>query len=88
MPYQYYNLAMNAISIKLPDALHHALVQKAKSTARRQSDIVRLALDAYLKNDAQNQPGSCAAQAARWAGMVDGPADLSTNPGHMAGFGQ
>lgn len=79
---------MNAISIKLPDALHHALVQRAKSSARRQSDIVRLALDAYLKNEPQDQPGSCAVQAARWAGMLDGPADLSTNPEHMAGFGQ
>lgn len=79
---------MNAISIKLPDALHHALVQKAKSSASRQSDIVRLALAAYLKNDAQDQPGSCAVKAARWVGMVDGPADLSTNPEYMAGFGQ
>ncbi len=37
---------------------------------------------------AQPQTAICADRASRWAGMGTGPADLSTNPEHMAGFGQ
>lgn len=79
---------MKAISIKLPDPLFHDLVQRAQSSASSQSEIVRTALAAYLQGDVTAQNASCADRAARWIGMVEGAADLSTNPEHLRGFGQ
>ena len=80
---------MKAFSLKLPDALFHDLAERAKSSATSQSDIMRAALTAYLHGDAaQSQTASCAEHASRWIGMVSGPADLATNPAHLAGFGQ
>lgn len=79
---------MKAISIKLPDPLFHDLAQRAKTSASSQSEIIRLALAAYLQRDAQPSTASCADRASRWIGMMQGPADLSTNPDHLRGFGQ
>ena len=79
---------MKAISIKLPDPLFHDLAQRAKSNASTQSEIIRSALVAYLQRDAEPSTASCAERASRWIGMMDGPADLSTNPDHLQGFGQ
>lgn len=85
---RYYNYCMKAISIKLPDPLFHDLVQRAKTSASSQSEIIRSALTAYLQNDLQAPTASCAERASRWTGMAQGPADLSTNPEHLRGFGQ
>jgi hypothetical protein len=41
-----------------------------------------------LQADTQQSSASCAERASRWIGMVDGPADLATNPDHLQGFGQ
>jgi Arc/MetJ-type ribon-helix-helix transcriptional regulator len=85
---EYYNDHMKAISIKLPDPLFHDLAQRAKSSASSQSEIIRTALAAYLCSDAQPSTASCAERASRWIGMMQGPADLSTNAKHLKGFGQ
>ena len=79
---------MKAISIKLPDPLFHDLAQRAKTSAASQSDIVRTALAAYLNSDAKASSASCADRAQRWTGIMQGPADLSTNPKHLDGFGE
>ncbi len=78
---------MKAISIKLPEDMLSSVMQQAVQKSVSQSDIIRNALAAYLASS-QAQPTSAAAQASRWAGMTQGPADLSTNPKHMKGFGQ
>lgn len=88
MSHQYYNREMKAISLKLPDPLFHDLAQRAKTSASSQSEIIRMALAAYLKSDPQAQTASCADRANRWIGLVKGPTDLSTNPEHLRGFGQ
>ena len=79
---------MKAISIKLPDPLFHDLAQRAKSSASSQSEIIRSALAAYLQSDAQPSTASCADRAKRWTGIMQGPADLSTNSAHLDGFGE
>ena len=84
----YYNFAMKAISIKLPDPLFHDLAQRAKTSASSQSEIIRMALAAYLRDDSPASTASCADRASRWAGMLQGPADLASNPDHLDGFGQ
>ena len=83
---------MKAISIKLPDPLFHDLVQRAKTSAASQSDIIRTALAAYLQRDAEGSAhaasASCADRAQRWTGIMQGPADLSTHPKYLDGFGE
>ena len=79
---------MKAISIKLPEPLLHDLAQRAKTSATSQSEIIRTALAAYLQRDAQPSTTSCADRAQRWTGSMQGPADLSTNPKHLDGFGE
>jgi predicted transcriptional regulator len=79
---------MKAISIKLPEPLFYDLAQRAKTSASSQSEIIRSALAAYLKRDAQPSTASCADRAQRWIGIMQGPADLSTNPKHLKGFGE
>ena len=71
---------MKAISLKLPDPLFHDLAQRARTSGSSQSEIVRMALAAYLKSDAKAQTASCADRAKRWTGLAQGPAELSTNP--------
>jgi predicted transcriptional regulator len=78
---------MQAISLRLPDALFFDLMAEAKATAQTQTDIVRAAIAGYLKRKAPTKKISAAALAARFAGTCDGPTDLSTNPKHMEGFG-
>ena len=80
---------MKAFSFKLPDPLFHDLAERARSSGTSRSDIMRAALIAYPRDDAaQPQTASCAERASRWIGMASGPADLATNPEHLAGFGQ
>lgn len=78
---------MKAISLKLPDPLFHDLTQRAKTSTSSQSEIIRIALAAYLQRDVQPTTASCADRAQRWTGSMDGPADLSTNPKYLEGFG-
>ena len=49
---------------------------------------MRSALTAYLKQDAKPSTASCLDRASRWVGIMQGPADLSTNPDHLRGFGE
>ena len=79
---------MKAISIKIPDPLFHDLTVQAKANAISQSEVIRSALSMYLHQSQASEAVSCAQQASRWIGSVDGPSDLSTNAGHLAGFGQ
>ena len=79
---------MKAISIKLPEPLFQDLAQRAKTSASSQSEIIRTALTAYLQRDAQLPSASCADHAQRWTGIMQGPADLSTHPRHLDGFGE
>lgn len=79
---------MKAISLKLPDPLFHDLARRAKTSASSQSEIIRTALAAYLERDVQPATASCADRAQRWTGIMQGSADLSTNPKYLDGFGE
>jgi metal-responsive CopG/Arc/MetJ family transcriptional regulator len=79
---------MKSVSIKLPDPLFHDLAEHAKKSSSNQSEVIRIALAAYLRKDSKPSPASCAERASRWIGLMSGPKDLSTNPKHMRGFGE
>ncbi len=75
---------MRTVSIKLPEALDAAVTELAARQQTNRSAVVREALVAYT---AQRQR-SVTALVDEIAGAFDGPADLSTNPKHMAGYGK
>ena len=83
---------MTVISLKLPEGLAAQLADQARRRQLSKSELVRRALLVYLQAPAvgvaATEP-SAADLVADLVGCCDGaPADLSTNPAHLAGFGE
>ena len=79
---------METASLKLPDALEirrNALIRKRKVS---KSVVIREALAAYLAREGETDSSSFLEAARDLSGMLDGPADLSSNPKHLDGYGQ
>lgn len=77
------------LTVKLPADLDAELKDRAASAHLSKSELVRRALQAYLL-----QSSSELTQASAFDHVADlvgschgGPADLSSNPNHLAGFG-
>jgi predicted DNA-binding protein len=80
---------MKTLSLKLPDALSAKLTAAARKRQTSKSVLVREALESYLADGSQAQPGSFLDLAADLIGSLDsGEGDLSYNPKHMEGFGR
>lgn len=80
---------MKAITLKLPDTLDHRLTHFARQQkAGSKSAVVRQAIELYLNAAPRSAEPSAAVMAARWLGLLDGPADLSTHPKHLEDFGR
>ncbi len=80
---------MKAITLKLPDSLDDELTHFAQShKGESKSSIVRQAIELYLSKAPQTSSQSGAVVAKKWAGIVQGPDDLASNPGHLADFGR
>lgn len=75
---------MRTISIKLPEHLNELLSALARQRRSSRSAVIREAVVAY----ATGPHRSVTAAAGDLAGSLDGPADLSTDPRHMAGYGK
>lgn len=75
---------MKTISVKLPEPLLELLSRRAIELGRPRSELVRDALQRSL----ENRGASCHDAFADVCGVLDGPADLSTDPKHFAGFGE
>jgi Ribbon-helix-helix protein, copG family len=76
---------MKTITVKLPDELATWLSQRARKLNRPQSDLVREALQRVSEGTGGV---SCHDLFSDMCGVIDGPKDLSTNPKHLAGFGE
>jgi len=74
---------MRTISVKLPERLDDALSELALRRTASRSALVREALEAL----ATAPHRSVTAAVDELIGTVDGPADLSTNPERMIGYG-
>jgi Ribbon-helix-helix protein, copG family len=79
---------MKTLSLKLPDALDLKLAAAVARRGAKKSDIVREAIERYVSEDETAKPGSLLEALADLTGSVEGPADLSTNPRYMEGFGR
>lgn len=82
---------MKTRSVKLSKQLDQSLYDRAQARGISGSAVVREALAEYLAgptNGRTHEPLSFGALAADLAGCASGPADLSANPAHMAGYGR
>ncbi len=79
---------MKTISLKLPDGLDQQLAVHARAQRTTKSELVRAALEAYLKKDGRPGSDSCLDLAGDLIGSIEGPSDLSVNPKHLKGFGR
>ena len=80
---------MKVLSFKLSDALERKLSAVAKRRRVGKSDVMREALVRYLDTASEVRRGSFLDLAGDLVGCVkDTPADLSSNPRHLADFGK
>jgi predicted transcriptional regulator len=75
---------MRTVSFKLPAALDQSLDNLARQRHSSKSALVREALERLAKGTRR----SVTARAGRLVGSLEAPADLSTHPRHMAGYGR
>jgi len=79
---------MRTITLKLPDGLAARVTARARRRGVSASAIVREALEERLSREADDQAGSCLELARDLRGSLGGPADLSSNPGHLKSYGR
>ena len=82
---------MNTLTLKIPLGLDTALAEASARQQLSKSELVRRAVTAYLGRDGAETVS--APSALDLAGDLvgcfgGGPADLSSNPRHLDGFGQ
>jgi len=77
---------MRTVSFKLPRELDEALDELARTRRTTRSELVREAIEALAR--ASGKRASFTTLAGDLVGSVDGPADLATNPKHLAGYGK
>ena len=80
---------MERISVRVDDRLKRELEAEAKEQGVRPSDVVRQVLERHIR---ERTPSLNARQLAEKLGILGSakglPADLSTNPAYMEGFGE
>lgn len=81
---------MNTLTVKIPPSLDEALARASARTHVNKSELVRRALDLYLREREQDRPFvSALDQAGDLVGcFAGGPKDLASNPEHLADFGR
>jgi Arc/MetJ-type ribon-helix-helix transcriptional regulator len=80
---------MKILSLKLPEQLDRKLSAVVKRRRARKSDVVREALERYMEESHEIRKGSFLDLARDLVGCVkDAPADLSSNPKHLDGYGR
>jgi Arc/MetJ-type ribon-helix-helix transcriptional regulator len=83
-------LDMNTLTVKIPEHLEAEVIQASAQEHVSKSELVRRALDLYLR---QRKTGVAFVSALDQAGdlvgcFAGGPEDLSSNPDHLAAFGR
>lgn len=90
LPARRHYLHMNTLTVKIPAPLEAEIVQASAQEHLTKSELVRQALEAYLRQRNSATPFvSALDQAGDLVGCFSGgPADLSSNPDHLASFGR
>jgi len=86
------DMSVDPKTISLTDAQRKALAELSNKSGKPWPEVFTEALSTYRpRKDTNGKNGKSFADAANRLGLVgcvEGPADLSTNPAHMEGFGQ
>jgi predicted DNA-binding protein len=82
-------MSSGRLSIRLPLQLQRELDSLAKTTGESESELVRKAIEAYVRQHGRIESCYDLAKRTGFLGCVStGIGDLSTNPKHMEGFGR
>ena len=77
------------ITVRFPAELRRRLKSAAQRSGRRESDLVREAVERQLAADEKRPTAYDVAKKAGLIGCIrGGPRDLSTNPKYFEGFGE
>ena len=80
---------MKMLSLKVPEHLDRKLSAVVKRRGMPKSVVVREALERYVDESREIRKGSILDLAGDLVGCVkDAPADLSSNPKHLDGYGR
>jgi len=79
---------MDTVSLKLSAELNSELERQARQRGLRKSQFMRQILEAYITENKKISSNSLLDSIADLAGVLDGPADLSSNPDHLDGYGE
>ncbi len=79
---------MKTISLKIPKSLEQQLEQFAAVSDVSKSEVVRRALESFLRGKNGHDSTSVAALAGDLIGCFRGPADLSSNADYFDEFGK
>lgn len=79
---------MTNMSLKLPEALAARLSAAARQRKQTKSALVRDLLERFFDEVPPAGRGSCLELASDLVGCVEGPADLSCDEDHLAGYGK
>lgn len=79
---------MRTITLKLPDGLAARVSATVRKRGVSTSQLVREALEEKLDRKGRTRRVSCLDLAGDLVGVVSGPADLSSNPAHLKGYGR
>ena len=80
---------MERINVRVEERLKQQLEAEAREKGVSPSDIVRQALEEHMRQQTPRQNCRDLAERIGLIGSAKGlPADLSTNPEHMEGFGR
>ena len=83
------DMSTNRISVRLPRSLTERLRNRSRATGATESELVREALEGYLRRRSE---GRSAYELAVQAGVIgvakDAPKDLSANRHRFRGFGK
>lgn len=81
---------MNTLTIKIQPELDRHIARLSAEAHLSKSELVRRAITAYIHQKAASAPAvSALDRAGDLVGCFnDGPADLSSNPRHLDGFGR
>ncbi len=79
---------MKTLSLKLPDELAARLSHAVRKKGQSQSELLRQAIERYLRESHKATEGSVLDLCADLAGCVRGPVDLSSSRKHLRGYGE
>lgn len=83
------DMASQRLTVRIPANLGTRIRDKVRSSGQTPSDLVRVALEHYLQEQAETRSAYDVAKAAGLIGVIRrGPGDLSTNKKYFERFGK